>query len=151
METLEEKEILEPSFLFLGFNLRKVLFNKNQDELLKEVRISICDTIYDADNSTFSLGLKVEIEYEKNKDNEFLYAAGFVINDDDMASKLNIKDDANQIIPIFVASVFPFIRQNILSITNDTSEPVNLPTIDCRMISIENTLILTKENPTPTE
>lgn len=148
---MEQKDILEPSFLFLGFNLRKVSFNKLQDELLKEVRISICDTKYNKNDAVFSLGLKVEIEYEKNKDNEFLYAAGFSINDNELVEKLNSKVDSNQVMTLFIASLFPFIRQNILSITNDTSEPINLPTIDCRMISIENTLVLSKEQPTPSE
>lgn len=136
---------IQPAYTFLGFNLRSIKLSKEQDEKVKEIRISICGDGFNEENAVYSLALKIEIDYTKSLHNEVVYESGFLIHDTNLIDVLKEGKNKKQHLSSFVSTLFPFVRQNLLAITNDTSEPINLPTIDCRMISLENTLLLSKE------
>ena len=51
-------------YLFLGFHLEKINFQKNQIEDLQEIRISISSYGYDEEECVFSLSIVIELDYE---------------------------------------------------------------------------------------
>lgn len=131
------------AYIFLGFNLEKIKFCKNQIEELVEVRINVSSYGFDQDNKIFSLRICVELDYENSKDNTFDYLAGFKINDEEAIDDLDKDQDIDGYISVFLASVIPFIRSNLVAITIDTGTSVILPTIDCKSISRNQSLVLT--------
>lgn len=129
-------------YIYLGFNLWKVALEKKRQEALRELRIDIPQFSYDANDMVLSMVIRVEIDYSESKDNELLYIAGFQINDDELKRDLSLDDKKNEYIPVFVRIVFPFIRENVATMTKDMGEAIMLPIIDCQEISYENVLVL---------
>lgn len=78
------------AYIFLGFHLEKIKFDKKQVEKLTEARISVLSYSYDQESQVFSMGIGVELDYDVSKNNTFSYIAGYKINDEDA-----IKDLAN--------------------------------------------------------
>lgn len=133
-------------YIFIGFDLRTINIKKNQNEKLKELRIGVASSDFDKNSNTLSIAIKVELDYEENKNNELIYASGFRLFDNDMI-KVAVGNDKkyNEFIPMYVSSVFPFIRENIATITKDMGKQIVLPTVDCRMFNLEEEIILTNE------
>ena len=129
-------------YIYLGFNLFKISLEKQQRETLREIRISIPKFSYIEDNSVLSIVVKVEVDYSDSKNNELLYLAGFQIIDDELKKDLSLDDKKNEYIPVFVRIVFPFIRENVATITKDTGNPIMLPIIDCQELSYDTVLVL---------
>lgn len=131
------------AYIFLGFTLNSISFDKNQTEELVEIRISVSSHDYDEERKVFSLGINVELDYELSKNNVFKYIAGYKVNDGEAEEHLKTDVNMTEYISIFLSMVIPFIRVNIVSITADAGMTVMLPTIDCRSISLDKTLVLT--------
>lgn len=129
-------------YVFLGFNLEKINFVKSQVEELVEARINVVSYGFDQENQIFSLGICIELDYEKSKNNAFTYISGFKINDEDAITDLNEDHNIDDYIAVFLATVIPFIRSNIVAITTDTGNPVVLPTIDCKSITRSQSIVL---------
>lgn len=130
-------------YIFLGFDLRKIQFEKNQVEELEEIRISISTFNFDQDADIVTIAIYIELDYEVSKNNHVLYSAGFKILDEDIKQELDNKKMQNGYVSLFSRTVFPFIRESLMSITKDTGNPVLLPTINCLDINLDKTLILT--------
>lgn len=129
-------------YIYLGFNLWKAALEKKRQEVLRELRIDIPQFSYDANDMVLSMVIRVEIDYSESKDNKLLYIAGFQINDDELKRDLSLDDKKNEYIPLFVRIVFPFIRENVATITKDTGNPIMLPIIDCQELSYDTVLVL---------
>ena len=129
-------------YLFLGFHLEKINFQKNQIEDLQEIRISISSYGYDEEECVFSLSIVIELDYENSKNNELHYIAGYKIQDEETMEDIKRDKNINDYISVFVSFVIPFIRSNITSITIDSGTAVVLPTINCRTITLDKTIVL---------
>ena len=129
-------------YIYLGFNLWKAALEKKRQEVLRELRIDIPQFSYDANDMVLSMVIRVEIDYSESKDNKLLYITGFQINDDELKRDLSLDDKKNEYIPLFVRIVFPFIRENVATITKDTGNPIMLPIIDCQELSYDTVLVL---------
>lgn len=130
-------------YVFLGFQLREISFEKKITEDLNEVRISIPMFAYNPEEEILSVGIEVEIDYDESKQNRVLYTSGFQIIHDDLKQDLLDQEKHDEYLPLFLRTVLPFVRENLCSITKDAGTVVMLPTIDCEDITLENTMILT--------
>lgn len=131
-------------YVFLGFDIRKIQFQKSQQEELTEVRISVNSCKFNS--GIITLNIEIELDYDESKNNTILYSSGFKIEDKNLEHELSNSKSINQYIPVFLRTVLPFIRENLMSITKDAGNPILLPTIDCEDISLDKVLILTSKN-----
>lgn len=130
---------------FLGFHLVHIVYDFEQDEKVTQIRLGLKSINYDKGKNVLTLFPYIQIDGERNKNNSFEYVAGFVINDEEIRAAF-IKEENETIeafLPIFYASLFPFIRENIFSITKDTPNSIKLPTVDCRQFNLNKDLVLT--------
>lgn len=130
-------------YIFSGYHLVEIKLKKAQNENLNELRISMPGFHYDKEDEILSLTINVEIDYDLSKNNRFVYLAGFAITDPKLRADLLSNQKNDIYVPLFLSVVLPFIRENLMSITKDTGATVLLPTIDCHMITLNNTLVLT--------
>lgn len=133
-------------YKFLGYDLRKIQFEKNQTEELEEIRISVTTYNFDHKTNIVTIAIYIEIDYENSKGNHLIYSAGFEILDENLKQELDNNKLKNDFVSLFLRTVFPFIRESLMSITKDTGNPVLLPTINCLDINLDKTLVLTTKD-----
>lgn len=127
---------------FLGFNLQKIQFEKDQTEKLTELRISVSSFYYDEESYIFSICICIELDYDISKENVLSYVSGFKIEDSEVRNDVASEEKAEEYLPIFMSIVLPYIRSSITAITVDAGNVVILPTINCRMINMKETLVV---------
>lgn len=133
-------------YMYLGFDIRKISFQKNQNEEFTELRISVDSQNFDKESNIYAFAVKIEIDYEESKNNELIYASGFQLFDEDVIKNIEKDEESSNYLSVFLSIVIPFIRESIVSITKDAGKIVMMPTLDCRMISFDETLVLTVAN-----
>lgn len=130
-------------YKFLGYKLTHINLNKTQEEVVSEIRIGLKS--YNLEKEKLTLQIIVEIDYTSSKNNSFEFISGFMLEDEQVLEGFNNNDEMviDTCLSILFASVYPFIRECMLSITKDTGNSIVLPVIDCRSISLNNKIILT--------
>lgn len=143
-------------FHLLGYYSDFINLKRTQGSELSEVIISIDSVDFDKVKNICSIGVDIKIQYNDSKDNVISYVSGFMINDEKLISnitsyidrketiELENNSEINQSVSIMVASVFPYIRQHVYTITSDTDKPIKLPIIDVRYIDISKSISLKK-------
>lgn len=135
---------MESLYKFLGYKLISINFNHKPKEKLKEIRLQIENSQYQ--NGSIHLISSVELDYEESKGNKFVYISGYEINSKNIINEFENNENSpekDQFFSVLYASVFPFIRESISVITKDSGEHILLPIIDCRGISLKETLVIT--------
>ncbi len=129
-----------PIFDLLGYNIQVINFSRIENEVVEQIRITIKSSNYDSGNMTYSLVLSLKIDFQNSKDNYIEMLGGFKIND------VSILENENQIVSIFSASLYPFMRSLVINLTSDSRAPLVLPTVDLRMIDLAHGVSLEFEN-----
>ena len=125
-----------PVYSFLGFNLLKCDFTRISKETVSKFSLKLKGNEYDEDKRIYSIGIQVILKYGKDEQSNFLFNAGFKINDDEW--KRSMKDkELNQ---LFLSVVFPFVRKMISDITDDSRGSFIIPIIDLRNIDLDKGL-----------
>ena len=94
--------------------------------------VKIVNSIYNEKTGLFEIFLEVTIKFIEDDVSSFYFSACFRINDLDWKNQL--KDEVLE--SLFVSVVFPFVREKIHSITDDSRGAFILPTIDLRNVSL---------------
>ena len=128
-----------PVFNMLGYNIQSVNYKRIGNELLDEIRINILSKKYDEDTKIYSLVLGLEIDFENSKGNKIELLRGFKINDD------KILEEENNIVSIFSASLFPYLRNTLQNLTSDNRVSINIPTIDLRYLDLAHGISLKQD------
>lgn len=119
-----------PVYSFIGYrNLESHYHHKNDGEV-EEFGIKVEDSTFE--NDIHVMTLLFHLKYVGEEMSTFVFNAGFAINDLDWYDQVP-KSNLNS---IFLAVVFPYIRQKIQSFTDDYRGCVNIPTIDLRNVDL---------------
>lgn len=114
----------------LGYNIQNVKLSRIGNEEITKIDIKLLSKEYDEKTSVYSLVLCAEFDFETSKMNKIEILSGFLINDK------SILEGNEHIVSIFAASIFPYLRQALISLTSDARKPVVIPTLDLRYLDI---------------
>lgn len=134
-----EKHTTLPPFNMLGYNIQSVVFKRLGEEKLKKINISIVSKQYEKNTKVYSLQISMKFDLDKSKENEIVILGGFKINDE----KILEKED--NIISIFAASLFPYIRSMVQSLSSDERDPIKIPTLDLRYLDLSHGVSLERD------
>lgn len=129
-------------YKFLGFHLVEINFSCVLESSINEIRLNLESYNFNKQNQVDIIA-NVEIDFENSKKNKFKYVAGYEIENKECPDSFNKEKDINEYLSLFFTSLFPFIRENISSVTKDSVNHILLPTIDCRAIPLQESLVLT--------
>lgn len=138
MDKSREQQI--PDFLFLGYHIRNINFNRIAHEDVAELRIKVNSKEYNQETKIFSLTMSLEIDFETSKNNVITLLGGFEINNEELINGKNIN-----VVSIFAASLYPFLRNSVYNITFDDREPIKMPTLDFRYIDTNRAIIINRK------
>ncbi len=128
-----------PPFSFVGYHLEKINYCRIGDESIKQLDFSVSNFNFDTKNGFLVLDLLLKLTFE-NSESEFTFSAGYEIN----TNIIKNDEEINNMLPFVTSSVFPFIRTQVHSITNDSREPIYIPTLDLRGIEVTKGITLKK-------
>lgn len=116
-----------PIWNFLGYHLIKASFACKDKRDLRQFSIQSSDYAYDENESIFSYTLSLDCSGKDTKALlqircDYKTNAPVIINEEDENFKAMLAN--------MVALVFPFVRQTLMTLTNDGYVPIFLPTID---------------------
>lgn len=118
----------KPVYDFLGYKLIKVNFNRLNDGLLEKFSISISNSDIDDNSKIYSFFINVTMYFKDNVESKFEFLTAFLINDMEWFNSLNstFRDS------MFFSVVFPFIRQKINELCDDSRESVKIPIVNLK-------------------
>ena len=122
---------MTPVYDFMSFYLTEIKYSRpiNDIPLITEIKA----TIINKNKSVFTLETKVKITFS-NKEETFLsFSSAYNINDFSWASSLG---DLS-LTSVLFSAVFPFVREKIFNLTQDSNEPIMLPVIDLKNSNIQ--------------
>lgn len=125
-----EKNI--PVYDFLGIKIINVNFTRTANTEIEYFNVKTYNRDFDAKSKIFSFFIELIIKYEEEEESKFVFAVAFKINDLEWKNKAN--DDILE--SLFVSTVFPYIREKVSTITDDSRGRFVLPIIDLRSVSL---------------
>lgn len=146
--------VLDTPYSYLGYYIKSIKIDKTQTSKIKNVVISIDGFSLDEKKTTFVLGVKVSIEFDDTDKGEILFISGFEIIDEDGRKELasiNELDGEEKLkittkwLPVFLRTLFPFIRERIHNLTSDCEQPVLLPTLDMTFLRADQSIEISRE------
>jgi preprotein translocase subunit SecB len=121
-----------PVYDFIGYKLLNATYSRIKITPVEYFIVKIVNSIYNEKTGLFEIFLEVTIKFIEDDVSSFYFSACFRINDLDWKNQL--KDEVLE--SLFVSVVFPFVREKIHSITDDSRGAFILPTIDLRNVSL---------------
>lgn len=127
----------KPVYDFLWFKLLNVSFNRYNDGKLEEFSFRVSDQNFNEDNKVFSLCINTRLKFQDNDDSTLLFLTAFHINDLEWFYRLDdqMKDS------MFFSIVFPFIRQKINELCDDSRESVKIPIVSLKNIRLDKEVV----------
>lgn len=126
-----------PFFNFLGYNIQKINYERIGDDEISELEISISSSSYDKDSNIYLLTLDIALNFKTSKNNIIRVLGAFKINE------IGVLENENNIRSIFSATLYPFVRNLIYTISSDDRTPLMLPAVDLRHIDVSKKIIFT--------
>ena len=126
-----------PVYQFIGYRLLKANFNRIQEGNIDYITIRNIQSELKNEN-TFILIVEILIKYENNESSTFVFDSCFKINDIKWFNEL----DGNLVNNLFISVIFPYIRQKIYEVTNDSRGGLQIPIVDLRNIDLTKGLKL---------
>jgi preprotein translocase subunit SecB len=121
-----------PVYEFLGYKLIKANYTRDKDTDVQSFSIKTYNRQYDNEKKIFSFLIQFILQYKDTDISEFIFVSAFKINDLDWKNNFN----DNILESLFMTVTFPYIRQKITSITDDSRKSLTLPIIDLRNIDL---------------
>ena len=128
-----------PLYQFLGYKMLESHFYRKTDDTIKYFTIHVLNNEYHKDSSIYNIFIKLKLKFENCDESTFTFLSGYKINDEKWLNSLN----DNSIKSLFFSVVFPFIREKINSICDDSRGGLIIPIIDLRGIDLSNEVIFT--------
>lgn len=122
---------MRPVYDFISFYLTEIRYSRaeNNIPLITEIKASIVNK----DKEIFTLDTKVKITFSNNDTGLLTFSSTYRINDISWASALG----DSSLTSVLFSAVFPFVREKIFNLTQDSNEPIMLPIIDLKNSNIE--------------
>lgn len=122
-----------PVYDFLSFQVKSFKFYREYNGQVEFFTVKISNHSYDELKKTYSLKIDFEIMFSNNPISELNIEAVFRINDIKWMSSIPV----DQLNSTLFASVFPFIRNYVLQLTNDSRGLITIPIIDLRFTDLK--------------
>ncbi len=129
----------KPVYDFLGYELNKCILNRNS-AIANQIVVKAQKSSFDEVSRIYTLNVNVLIYFGSNEESKLEFSVKFMIND--ISWYNSIKQE--NLTSLFMSTSFPYVRQMVNSITNDTRGPVVIPTLDLRGIDLEKGIVLKK-------
>ncbi|MDO9630189.1 MAG: hypothetical protein Q7I99_09860 [Acholeplasmataceae bacterium] len=117
-----------PVYDFISFNVKSFVFHRDNNGSPESFSVKISNHDFDPIKQTYTLNIDFDISFAKNPTSKLNIIAYFKINDLDWMSSIH----ENQLDSTLFASVFPFIRNYVIQLTNDSRGVITIPIIDLR-------------------
>lgn len=127
----------KPVYDFIGYELDKCILNRD-NAIAKQITISAQKLSFDLITHIYSFRIFVTIDFGSKEESRLEFLVKFLINDTSWYESVKPNDIAS----LFMSTAFPYVRQMINSITNDSRGPVIIPTLDLRGIILEKGIVL---------
>lgn len=127
-------------FKLLGFHLEEVQLNRPGNEIPIEIKLKVDTIEFSSDEEIINLTLKICLKYHESSESYFLFRSVFKINKAEIGineEEFNLNDlneNEESLVSSLMAFVFPYFRQNLSALTNDSAFIINLPIIDTRQL-----------------
>ena len=121
-----------PVYNFVGLKFVSCEYYRVKDTEIDYFKIKTFNRNYNNENNLFSFLIDLRLKFENEEESKFTFAVAFIINDKEW--KESIPEDTVE--AIFVSSIFPYVREKISSLTDDSRGRFTLPIIDLRTIKL---------------
>lgn len=128
-----------PVYQFLGFKTIESHFFRNTDKKIKKFSVQVLNSEYQKENKIYNIYIIIKLEFGDCKESSFIFIAGYKINNEQWMNEL----DENTINSLFFSVVFPFIREKINCLCDDTRGGLIIPIIDLRGIDVTKEVVFT--------
>lgn len=125
-----------PPFIFLGYHLQQIIMKRIGKEEVEEIKLSITSAKYDKEKRIYSIVINTQVDFTESKNSLIEVLGGFKINDEE------VLHNTDSIHSIFAATLYPYIRTALQTITTDDRPAIVLPTIDLRNLNLSNGISL---------
>ena len=129
-----------PVYEFLGFNILKIDFLRVDEDIINKFSIHMNKSDYDSEEKIFSCLIKVKLYFNNDNESLFMFSAGFKINDEKWFNEL----EENARNAMFFSVVFPFVREKINMICDDSRGGFMIPIIDLKTFDISKEVVFNK-------
>ncbi len=126
----------KPVYNFLGFVTSSIHYVKTRENNTY-ISINLTNSNFDSNTKQYTISVRVAADFDDDE-SYFIFEAGFEINNLDWFNKLNEAQRKTT----FFASLFPFIREKIFSITSDSNVGLFIPTISVENINFDKEIRL---------
>lgn len=125
---------------FVGYHLKKCSYIRDiKSRGLKKIEIKLSNLVTIDVNKACRFEIQVSIIFLDDNKSTFVYSSLFKINDFEWYKQqvLNVKQGLTQLFCV----VYPYIRQSISSITNDSIGSVILPTVNVIGLDVNKPMV----------
>ena len=132
-------EYMKPAYDFLGYKIIKVELNRFNDGLIEKFKLSISNNNYDEEKQVYSFLINVKLYFKDNDESIFKFFTAFKINDSNWFEMLE-EDVKNT---MFFSIVFPFVRQKVNELCDDSRELIRLPIVNLKNANLTKEVVFT--------
>lgn len=129
-------------YQFLGFKIVRVDLNRETEGKVEKFSIQLADTYYNDKENIYTILINVKIVFEGCNETKFTFVSGYQIID----KKWFVETEKNVVDSLFISVVFPFIREKINNICDDSRGAFIIPIIDFRNINVNNEIVFSLIN-----
>jgi hypothetical protein len=126
-----------PVYQFIGFKLLEAKLSRNTDGQLTSFSIQVNNNNYDKEQKICNSFTVVKLNFEGCDESKFTFLSGYKINDEEWFANLETENKNS----IFLSVIFPFIREKIRNICDDSRGSFVMPIIDLRGLKLENEIV----------
>lgn len=120
-------------YQFLGYKLLQASYNRDLDTPIEKFSLKMEKTEYLEQEQIYNCLILVNIQFKDCKPSSFMFLTGYKILNTDAFFNL---DGLNQKSLLF-SIAFPFIREKVNNICNDSRDGFIMPILDLRNVNIE--------------
>jgi preprotein translocase subunit SecB len=130
----------KPVYEFLGYKLKNAVYHRKIDGKLVSFSLQVPDENFDESSAIYSLKIIITLSFDGNEKTFFEFSSGFKINEIEWYKTFDVTNIRKS---FFGSAVFPFIREKINNITDDSRGSIMLPIIDLRNVNLKEGIVLT--------
>lgn len=131
-----------PVYSFLGYKLFKAdIIHEKDTSIVEEFKIHIIKSEYLVEKKVYSMLIEISFKFEnENEFSKMIFGSAIKINDETWLSKL----EDNQKNSIFFSISFPYIRNMVSNLTDDSRGRFDLPILDIRSVDFTKGVVFKK-------
>ncbi len=121
-----------PVYDFKGYKLLYTSYSRKKSTPVEYFIIKTDNSIFDENSKIFEIILEVSIKFIDDDISKFIFSSEFKINDINWKNQM----EKEMLESLSVSVTFPYIREKIYSITDDSRGAFVVPIIDLRNVNL---------------